>query len=37
MTELDATEAELVRTVRDFVDRRVKPVVRDLEHDNVYP
>src|SRR3954453_800633 len=37
MTELDATEAELVRTVRDFVDRRVKPVVRDLEHDNLYP
>src|SRR3954449_5466441 len=37
MTELDATEAELVRTVRDFVDRRVRPVVRDLEHDNVYP
>src|SRR3954454_10047064 len=37
MSELDATEAELVRTVRDFVDRRVRPVVRDLEHDNVYP
>src|SRR4051795_6032903 len=37
MTELDATEAELVRTVRDFVDRRVRPVARDLEHDNVYP
>src|SRR4051794_20231360 len=37
MTELDATEADLVRTVRDFVDRRVRPVVRDLEHDNVYP
>ena len=37
MTDLDPAEAELVRIVRDFVDRRVKPVVRDLEHDNVYP
>ena len=34
---LDDHELELVRTVRDFVDRRVKPVVRDLEHDNTYP
>jgi alkylation response protein AidB-like acyl-CoA dehydrogenase len=23
--------------VRDFVDREVKPVVRDLEHNNIYP
>jgi len=37
MTDLDPAEAELVSTVRDFVDRRVRPVVRDLEHDNVYP
>src|SRR5437763_3428158 len=37
MTELDPAEQELVRTVADFVDRRVRPVVRDLEHDNVYP
>jgi len=35
--QLPAHEQELVRTVADFVDRRVKPVVRDLEHDNVYP
>ena len=34
---LDDHELELVRTVSDFVDRRVKPVVRDLEHDNTYP
>src|SRR5947209_15556874 len=37
MTDLEPVEAELVSTVRDFVDRRVRPVVRDLEHDNVYP
>src|SRR5947209_1253262 len=37
MTDLEPVEAELVSTVRDFVDRRVKPVVRDLEHDNTYP
>jgi alkylation response protein AidB-like acyl-CoA dehydrogenase len=37
MTGLDQAEAELVATVRDFVDRRVKPVARDLEHDDVYP
>jgi alkylation response protein AidB-like acyl-CoA dehydrogenase len=30
-------ERELVRTVADFVDKRVKPVVRDLEHANTYP
>ena len=35
--QLPDHERELVRTVADFVDRRVKPVVRDLEHDNVYP
>ncbi|MDQ1555931.1 MAG: hypothetical protein QOI02_933, partial [Actinomycetota bacterium] len=35
--ELEEHERELVRTVADFVDRRVKPVARDLEHDNTYP
>ena len=35
--ELEEHERELVRTVADFVDKRVRPVVRDLEHDNVYP
>ncbi|MCP2251648.1 Acyl-CoA dehydrogenase [Prauserella aidingensis] len=34
---LDADEQAIVDTVREFVDRDVRPVVRDLEHDNVYP
>ena len=34
---LSADEREIVRTVRDFVDREVKPVVRELEHANTYP
>ena len=34
---LEDHERELVRTVADFVDKRVRPVVRDLEHDNTYP
>ena len=34
---LEEHERELVRTVAEFVDKRVKPVVRDLEHANTYP
>ncbi|MFI0793832.1 acyl-CoA dehydrogenase family protein [Micromonospora rubida] len=34
---LSAEERAIVDLVRDFVDREVKPVVRELEHDNVYP
>ena len=34
---LSPDEREIVRTVRDFVVREVKPVVRDLEHANTYP
>jgi butyryl-CoA dehydrogenase len=30
-------EAELIATVRAFVDREVKPTVRDAEHANEYP
>jgi alkylation response protein AidB-like acyl-CoA dehydrogenase len=30
-------EQVLVATVRDFVDKQVRPVVRDLEHANTYP
>jgi alkylation response protein AidB-like acyl-CoA dehydrogenase len=30
-------EQRIVDTVRDFVDREVRPVVRDLEHANTYP
>ncbi len=34
---LTAEEDALVKTVRDFVDKNVKPVVRELEHANTYP
>jgi alkylation response protein AidB-like acyl-CoA dehydrogenase len=34
---LPAEEQAIVEVVRDFVDRKVKPVVRELEHNNVYP
>ena len=30
-------EAAIVALVREFVDREVRPVVRDLEHANTYP
>ena len=34
---LTADERLVVDTVRDFVDREVRPVVRELEHANTYP
>ncbi|MGP4055132.1 acyl-CoA dehydrogenase family protein [Mycobacterium sp. 4D054] len=34
---LSSEEAMLVQTVRTFVDREVKPAVRDVEHANTYP
>jgi alkylation response protein AidB-like acyl-CoA dehydrogenase len=34
---LDAEEQAVVDTVRDWVDREVRPVVRELEHENIYP
>ena len=34
---LSEEEQSIVDTVRDFVDRDVRPVVRELEHDNTYP
>lgn len=34
---LSEDEQFIVRTVRDFVDKEVKPVVRELEHANTYP
>jgi alkylation response protein AidB-like acyl-CoA dehydrogenase len=37
MTTVNSDEEILVRTVRQFVDRDVRPVVRELEHGNVYP
>jgi alkylation response protein AidB-like acyl-CoA dehydrogenase len=35
--ELSAEERDVVATVREFVDREVRPVARDLEHANEYP
>jgi alkylation response protein AidB-like acyl-CoA dehydrogenase len=37
MDEFSPEEGAIVEVVRDFVDREVKPVVRDLEHANTYP
>jgi alkylation response protein AidB-like acyl-CoA dehydrogenase len=36
-TGLDDEEAMLVATVRAFIDRDVKPTVREVEHANAYP
>lgn len=35
--KLAAEEEAIVRTVREFVDKQVRPVVRELEHANTYP
>lgn len=35
--DLNDEEGMLVRTVRDFIDREVKPSVREVEHANEYP
>ena len=37
MSHLNEEETFLVETVRAFVDREVKPKVRDVEHANEYP
>lgn len=37
MITLSAEEQAIVETVRDFVDKQVRPVVRELEHANTYP
>ena len=37
MTTLSTEEQAIVAAVRDFVDRDVRPVVRELEHANEYP
>ncbi|MBW0091191.1 acyl-CoA dehydrogenase family protein [Pseudonocardia sp. KRD-184] len=37
MSSLNAEEQEIVAVVREFVDREVRPVVRDMEHANTYP
>ncbi|HEV8559731.1 MAG TPA: acyl-CoA dehydrogenase family protein [Actinophytocola sp.] len=37
MSRLSDEEQAVVRTVREFVDREVRPVARELEHANTYP
>ena len=37
MEGLSAEEREIVMIVREFVDRDVRPVVRELDHSNTYP
>lgn len=37
MITLSPEEQAIVETVRDFVDRQVRPAVRELEHANAYP
>ena len=37
MSTLNEEEQAIVDTVREFVDRDVRPVVRELEHANEYP
>ncbi|HEX4356988.1 MAG TPA: acyl-CoA dehydrogenase family protein [Pseudonocardia sp.] len=37
MATLSSDELAIVETVREFVDREVRPVVRELEHNNTYP
>ena len=34
---LSVEEEAIVKTVRDFVDKQVRPVVQELEHSNTYP
>jgi alkylation response protein AidB-like acyl-CoA dehydrogenase len=37
LTRLSQDEQDIVDTVHEFVDREVRPVVRDMEHANEYP
>jgi alkylation response protein AidB-like acyl-CoA dehydrogenase len=37
VANLSSDELAIVETVREFVDREVRPVVRELEHNNIYP
>jgi len=37
MDDLTREEREIVGLVREFVDREVRPVARELEHANTYP
>jgi alkylation response protein AidB-like acyl-CoA dehydrogenase len=37
MSMLSTEEQAVVDTVRDFIDREVRPIVRDMEHADIYP
>ncbi|WKG01933.1 acyl-CoA dehydrogenase family protein [Mycolicibacterium sp. HK-90] len=37
MITLSTEEQAIVETVREFVDKQVRPVVREMEHANTYP
>src|SRR6201991_4713630 len=37
MAELTEEESAVVAVVHEWVDREVRPAVRELEHDNAYP
>jgi alkylation response protein AidB-like acyl-CoA dehydrogenase len=37
MSDLSPEEQAVVETVAEFVDKKVRPVVRDLEHSDTYP
>ena len=37
MDGLTEDEAAIVALVREFVDREVRPVARELDHTNTYP
>jgi len=37
IADLDPDERDIVAVVRDWVDRSVRPVARDLEHSGTYP
>ena len=37
MEDLNGEEREIVKIVRNFVDKKVRPTVREIEHANEYP
>jgi hypothetical protein len=37
LEDLDPDERDIVAVIHDWVDAAVRPVVRELEHDNTYP
>ncbi len=37
IADLDPDERDIVTVVHDWVEDSVRPVARDLEHDNTYP